>query len=224
MFKKVLIYILTISLAIASELRIDATSPEKMQASYAKILASLDDDMQQKFALALTTIGVVMAQRADLGGSQKIMEMINGKTAQEIIAESKKLTGFVRRVKEVIKANTSAEFSTVVGNLLISLPEGKRENFSEAIAKLIYQREQQKTTESDFLKKVNGKTVDEIIEMAKDINVPFEIANNRKQKDYKLEKLSDKDLKKLGIKKNTSKKQNEDSLEYKNSLVPPASL
>jgi type III secretion system FlhB-like substrate exporter len=224
MFKKVLIYLLTISLAIASELRIDATSPEKMQASYAKILASLDDDMQQKFALALTTIGVVMAQRADLGGSQKIMEMINGKTAQEIIAESKKLTGFVRRVKEVIKANTSAEFSTVVGNLLISLPEGKRENFSEAIAKLIYQREQQKTTESDFLKKVNGKTVDEIIEMAKDINVPFEIANNRKQKDYKLEKLSDKDLKKLGIKKNTSKKQNEDSLEYKNSLVPPASL
>ena len=224
MFKKVLIYLLTISLAIASELRIDATSPEKMQASYAKILASLDDDMQQKFALALTTIGVVMAQRADLGGSQKIMEMINGKTAQEIIAESKKLTGFVRRVKEVVKANTSAEFSTVVGNLLISLPEGKRENFSEAIAKLIYQREQQKTTESDFLKKVNGKTVDEIIEMAKDINVPFEIANNRKQKDYKLEKLSDKDLKKLGIKKNTSKKQNEDSLEYKNSLVPPASL
>ena len=145
MFKKVLIYLLTISLAIASELRIDATSPEKMQASYAKILASLDDDMQQKFALALTTIGVVMAQRADLGGSKKVMEMINGKTAQEIIAESKKLTGFVRRVKEVIKANTSAEFSTVVGNLLISLPEGKRENFSEAIAKLIYQREQQKT-------------------------------------------------------------------------------
>ena len=224
MFKKILIYLLTISFAIASELRIDATSPEKMQASYAKILASLDDDMQQKFALALTTIGVVMAQRADLGGSQKIMDMINGKTAQEIIAESKKLTGFVRRIKEVIKANTSAEFSTIVGNLLISLPEGKREDFSEAIAKLLYQREQQKITESDFLKKVNGKTVDEIIEMAKDINVPFEIANNRKQKDYKLEKLSDEDLKKMGIKKNTSKKQNEDSLEYKNSLVPPASL
>ena len=80
MFKKILIYLLTISFAIASELRIDATSPEKMQASYAKILASLDDDMQQKFALALTTIGVVMAQRADLGGSQKIMDMINGKT------------------------------------------------------------------------------------------------------------------------------------------------
>ena len=211
------------NLGLASQLRIDASSPEKMQASYTKILASLDDEMQQKFALALTTIGVVMAQRADLGGSKKVMEMINGKTAEEIIAESKKLTGFIRRVKEVIKANSSAEFSTIVGNLLISLPDTKRTDFSEAIAKLLYQRQQKKITEEAFLKKVNGKTVDEIIEMAKDIEVPFEIANNRKPKDYKLEKLSDEQLEKMGIKKKNKKTQLEESLEYKNSLVPPTS-
>jgi len=66
--------------------------------------------------------------------------------------------------------------------------------------------------------------MDVIIEMAKDIEVPFEVANNRKPKDYKLEKLSDEQLEKMGIKKKNKKTQLEESLEYKNSLVPPASL
>ena len=156
MIRILIIFFLSITISFATVIRIDASSPEKLQTSYEKMIVSLDDEMQQKFALAMTTIGVVMSQRADLGGSQKVMEIINGKTALEIIAESKKLTGYIRKSEKIVKAEDSATFSKSVGNMLLSLPDGKREDFSEAIAKLMYDRENRKISESDFLKKVNG--------------------------------------------------------------------
>ncbi len=222
MFRFLLILSLITCTSFASEVRIDASSPEKLQTSYAKMVTSLDDEMQQKFVLAMTTISVVMAQRPDLGGTQKAMEMINGKTADEIIAESRKLTGYIRRGQTILNASTSKEFSKSVGNMLVSLPDNKREKFSEAIAKLMFERERLDTPEKDFLKKLNGKTADEIIEIAKKIDVPFDILNRREEKKYDVEKLSDTELEKLGIKRKTNKDKKNDTLEFSNSLVPPS--
>lgn len=222
MIRILIIFFLSITISFATVIRIDASSPEKLQTSYEKMIVSLDDEMQQKFALAMTTIGVVMSQRADLGGSQKVMEIINGKTALEIIAESKKLTGYIRKSEKIVKAEDSATFSKSVGNMLLSLPDGKREDFSEAIAKLMYDRENRKISESDFLKKVNGKTAEEIIEIAKDIEVPFAIANRRIEKKYEIEKLSDSELEKMGIKRKSTIDKKNDTLDFNNSLVPPS--
>ncbi|MBO5254993.1 MAG: hypothetical protein J6B07_04125 [Opitutales bacterium] len=222
MIKFLIVFFLSTTISFATVIRIDASSPEKLQASYEKMIVSLDDEMQQKFALAMTTIGVVMSQRADLGGSQKIMEIINGKTALEIIAESKKLTGYIRKSEKIVRAEDSATFSKSIGNMLLSLPDEKRNDFSEAIAKLMYDRENRKIPESDFLKKVNGKSADEIIEIAKDIEVPFTIAKKNVKKEYKIEKLSDSELEKMGIKRNSTLDKKNDTLDFKNSLVPPS--
>ena len=85
--RKVLIFLLACisSVAAAQQPRIDASSPKALERSYAKVIENLDDEAQQRFAVAMTTIGVVMAQRPDLGGSAKIKDMIDGKTADEII-------------------------------------------------------------------------------------------------------------------------------------------
>lgn len=222
MIKFLIVFFLSTTISFATVIRIDASSPEKLQASYEKMIVSLDDEMQQKFALAMTTIGVVMSQRADLGGSQKIMEIINGKTALEIIAESKKLTGYIRKSEKIVRAEDSATFSKSIGNMLLSLPDEKRNDFSEAVAKLMYDRENRKIPESDFLKKVNGKSADEIIEIAKDIEVPFTIAKKNVKKEYKIEKLSDSELEKMGIKRNSTLDKKNDTLDFKNSLVPPS--
>ena len=78
--RKVLIFLLACisSVAAAQQPRIDASSPKALERSYAKVIENLDDEAQQRFAVAMTTIGVVMAQRPDLGGSAKIKDMIDG--------------------------------------------------------------------------------------------------------------------------------------------------
>ncbi len=224
MSRTIFVFFLLCTSVLANQVRIDASSPEKLQASYAKMITTLDDEMQQKFALAMTTISVVMSQRPDLGGSAKAMEIINGKTADEIITESKKLTSFMRKAEKTLRANTANEFSSAVGNMLLSLPDGKREEFSEAVAKLLYDYEKKQISEADFLKKVNGKTAEEIIDIAKNIEVPFAILNNNKNKEYKIEKLSDQELEKLGIKKKPDTKKQQKFLEFKESLVPSTSM
>ncbi len=207
---------------IFAQVRIDASSQETLQKSYAQMIESLDIDKQQKFALAMTIIGVAMSQRPDLGGSAKVMEIINGKTADEIIAESKKLTAFTQVNQTVVKANTSKEFSESVGKILITLPEEKRADFSEAVAKLMYEMEQKKIPEAEFLKRVNGKDADEIIEIGKKIDLPFFSSNNRDNLDYSIEEVSPEKLKELGIKKDKKQKtpNNIEALDFNTSLVP----
>lgn len=202
--------------------RIDAASPEALQRSYARVLASLDDSAQQEFALAVATIGLVYAQRPDLGGSRRAMETLNGKTAAEIIAASRKLTGYVRRGVKTVDASTAEKFSASVGNMLISLPANKQADFSEAVAKLLYRRESEKIADAEFLKSVNGKTADEIIEFAATIDVPF-LANNRRQaKQYSIEKLSKDDAAKMGASGGAAAEKSGEPLDFKHSLVPRA--
>jgi len=213
------------SLLRAETARIDASSPEALERSYAAVIESLDDRAQQKFSVAMTIIGVVMAQRPDLGGSAKIKELINGKTAEEIIAESKKLTGSVRMNSGRIDGSSSARFSETLGTVLISLPEGRREKFSEAAAKLIYERQNKKIPESEFLKSVDGKTADEIIEMAREISVPF-VVSPEQAKNADLEKLSPEQVKKrYGIDVEKGKKSGGNysapAIKFTESLVPP---
>ncbi len=221
MIRFLAVFFISVSITFG-QIRIDASSQEALQKSYEKLIASLDVDEQQQFALAMTIIGVAMSQRADLGGSAKIMKIIDGKTAKEIIEESKKFTAFAQNSQTIIKANTKEEFSTSVGNILVSLPEKKRGEFSEAIAKLIYEMEQKKTPESDFLKRVNDKSVDDIIEIGKTINLPFFSTNQRDNLDYSIEEVSHEKLKKLGI--DTRKKQKTSNeievLDFRESLVP----
>ncbi len=209
-------------LTTIAQVRIDASSPEKLQRSYADVIASLDVDNQEKFALAMTVIGVSLSQRSDLGGSKKIMEIINGKTAEEIIAESKKYTAYIKGTENVVKADNGSEFSQSVGKLLVSLSDTKRADFSEAIAKLMYEKEQKKTGDKEFLKMVNGKTADEIIDMAKHIQTPFLTSNKRDNLDYSIEEASSEDLKKFGIKPTKKQKtpNNVEVLDFSKSLVP----
>ena len=223
--RKVLIFLLACisSVAAAQQPRIDASSPKALERSYAKVIENLDDEAQQRFAVAMTTIGVVMAQRPDLGGSAKIKDMIDGKTADEIIAESKKLTGQIKMNIGRIDGSSTKRFSETLGSMLISLPDGKRELFSEAAAKLIYERENKKMSEADFLKSVDGKTADEIIDMARAIELPFVVSPSRAQ-NAQIERVSSKELKeRFGI-DSESKKENKEpqkALDFSNSLVPP---
>ena len=201
--------------------RIDASTPEKLQSSYANIIAELDETMQQNFAIAMTTISVVLTQRKDLGGSEKLKEIIDGKTATEIIAESRKLTGYVKTNQKFIDASSSKNFSESLGAVLLSLPDAKRADFSEAVAKLMYERERTKTSEADFLKSIDGKSPDEIIEMAKKIDIPFLAGSRRDYRDYKIERLSKEDMRKHGIKtENSTQKKQQNFLDFNNSLVP----
>lgn len=208
--------------AKASAPRIDASSPEALQKSYAAVIAALDDDMQQKFALAMTTISVVMSQRPDLGGSEKVLEMLNGKTAEEVIAQSRKLTVYVKRGQTAMKADTLQQFSESAGNILLSLPEDKRAEFSDAVAKLIYDKQISKLSDAEFLRRVNGKTSDEIVALAARLNLPFQTASDRDGKNYTLEKISPEQAEEFRKKNNqpAPKKQAQEFLDFGQSLVP----
>ncbi len=208
--------------AKASAPRIDASSPETLQKSYAAVIAALDDDMQQKFALAMTTISVVMSQRPDLGGSEKVLEMLNGKTAEEVIAQSRKLTVYVKRGQTAMKADTLQQFSESVGNILLSLPEDKRAEFSDAVAKLIYDKQISKLSDAEFLRRVNGKTSDEIVALAARLNLPFQTASDKDGKNYTLEKISPEQAEEFRKKNNqpAPKKQAREFLDFGQSLVP----
>ena len=221
-FSFLIIFTWLIAIAQPTEPRIDASTPEKLQSSYAKIIASLDETTQQNFAIAMTTISVVLSQRKDLGGSEKLKEIIDGKTAKEIIAQSRTLTGYVKTNQKFIDASNAKHFSESLGAVLLSLPEAKRADFSEAIAKLMYERERNKTPEADFLKTVDGKNPDEIIEMAKNIDIPFLAGTRRDYRDYSIERLSTEELQKRGIKpKETSKSENkQEFLDFNKSLAP----
>ncbi len=206
----------------ASAPRIDASSPETLQKSYAAVIAALDDDMQQKFALAMTTISVVMSQRPDLGGSQKVLEMLNGKTAEEVIAQSRKLTVYVKRGQTAMKADTLEQFSESVGNILLSLPEDKRAEFSDAVAKLIYDKQISKLSDAEFLRRVNGKTSDEIVAEAAKLNLPFQTVSDKNKKNYTLEKISPEQAEEFRKKNNPDapKAEAREFLDFGQSLVP----
>ena len=88
----------------AGALKIDASTPQNLERSYAKIVAALDEDAQQRFALAMTTIAVALSQRPDLGGSEKIREIIDGKTPDEIIDLARKV-----EVPFVVQKPTAAQ-------------------------------------------------------------------------------------------------------------------
>lgn len=202
--------------------RIDASTPESLQRTYGAALAALGDDDQQKFALAMTTIGLVFSQRPDLGGSKRAMETINGKTAAEIIAEARRLTGYVRRGVKTVDGSGAAKFSESVGNILLSLPESKQADFSEAVAKILYRRESEKIADAEFFKSVDGKTADELIEFAATIDVPFLSGNRRAQKNYSLEKLNRQEAEKMGIRGGKGGEAKKEYLDFSESLVPPS--
>ena len=76
--------------APGAPMRIDASDPKKLQDSFMKMLSSLDGNTQQKFAAAMATIGVYYMQDAR-NSKEGMKEAIDGKTAEEIIAISRKL-------------------------------------------------------------------------------------------------------------------------------------
>ena len=185
----------------AGALKIDASTPQNLERSYAKIVAALDEDAQQRFALAMTTIAVALSQRPDLGGSEKIREIIDGKTPDEIIAEARKLTGFVRVSSLKINGGSAQKFSESAGRILVSLPPEKQPDFSDAVARLMYERENKKISEADFLKSVDGKTPDEIIDLARKVEVPFVVQKPTAAQKVDIEKISPADYEKYGIKR-----------------------
>lgn len=84
-------------LAACSEPRLDATTSESMQASAEKVRASLPSEKQAEFMDAVT---VLMFSHLDLGSmlkdgpgnvESKMRQVLHGKTADEVIAEAKRV-------------------------------------------------------------------------------------------------------------------------------------
>ena len=65
-------------------------------------------------------------------------EAIDGKTAEEIIAISRKLFPGIKQNTRIIDGSSREAFGRSVAELLITLPEDKQTAFSEAVAKIMY--------------------------------------------------------------------------------------
>jgi len=195
-------------------LRLDASNEEKMQQSFFKILMSLDDSQQQKFASAMATIGV-MLQQEDGARFGNLKDLINGKTADEIIATARRMTPYIKQHSKIIDGSSTDSMGKSISHILISLPEEKQPQFSEAIAKLMFEAKKNKEDESVLRKRLDGKTGEEVIELARKIDLPFSI-NQSSQKEYQIAPLSEQEKKQLNI----PKQKPEPQKSYEESLVP----
>jgi len=180
----------------AADLKIDASSNEKLQESFFNVLMSLDDSSQQKFASAMATLGVVMTQNySEAEGHKKFQELVNGKTADEIISLSKQMGPKLKELSNTINGKTSADFNKTVSQVLISLPLHKQTQFSEALAAIFYDAKQNNVSDADMMKKLDGKTADDVIGLATGVKTAFPAP----EKELTVAPLSQEDLKKSGI-------------------------
>lgn len=217
--RKLLFLLLSIFAGVAAtanskeELRLDTSSESNMQKSFAKMLMALDDDDQQAFAGAMATIAVVLSNNPNAADGKSLEELISGKTANEIIAASRRLASFIKQNTNIINGSSANEFGKSVGEILVSLEPEKQSLFSEAIAKVMYEAQKKGEDENSVMKQLDGKTADEVINLAKKIDLPFSISNKTNPQDYQVRQLSDEEVKKLNLEEEPEDK-------YTPSLVP----
>ena len=223
--RKILAYMLCL-LALGSvcgadkkELRLDSSDQGKLQESFVEMLLALDDDQQQAFATAMATIGILLNQDPEIADGKTLEELLNGKTADEIIAISRRMSPYIKQNINIINGSTAEEFGKSVGQILISLPAEKQTPFSEALAKIMYEAQKSGETEKDIIKKLDGKNADEVIKMAEKIDMPFAIGNKAKPEDYSIKTLTKEELKSLRL-----NEEEEPEKKFEHSLVPGANL
>ena len=155
--------------------KIDASSNEKLQETFFEALTAIENDgQQQAFASAMATIGVVLSQKyGETAAHKKYVELVNGKTADEIVALAKSMSPQLRGTAKRVDGKSAESFNASVGRMLIGVSLDKQRRFSAAVAKIMYDAEQKKLTETDVAKMLDGKTVDEVIDFAAPIKTPF---------------------------------------------------
>ena len=197
--------------------KIDATSNEKLQESFFAVMTSIEnDDKQQKFASAMATIGVVLSQKySESAAHEKYVELVNGKTADEIIETAKKMTPQIRGTIVKVDGSSAEAFNKSVGRMLLGISLDKQRRFSAALARIMYDAEQTKKDETQVAKMLDGKTVDEVIEFARPIKSPFPSDENR---EFYLSPLTKEELEAGGIIPKEEKREERESLSK--SLVP----
>ncbi len=157
--------------------RIDASSEQKLQQSFSDVLLSIEDETkQQTFASAMATIGVIYANAPSV--TLSLMELLNGRSADEIIMISRKLSPQIRQNSNIIDGSTPEKFGKSIASIIISLPVEHQGKFTEAIAKLMYEAKQAGKPETSIAKELDGKTAQEVIDLASRIKLPFEINSN----------------------------------------------
>ena len=202
------------------ELRLDASSEEKMQQSFFKMLMALDDTDQQKFSSAMAIIGVMMQQRDGETKFGKLKDILDGKTADEIIATARRMTPYIKQHSKILDGSTPEKFGKSISLVMISLPEDLQPAFSEAIAKLMFDAKQNKEDESVLRKKLDGKNGEEVIAMASKIDLPFDPApKSGTQKEYSIAPLTEAEREKMNLPKRPEEKKEKS---YEESLVPTA--
>ena len=199
----------------AGELRLDASDAKKMQDSFIKMLSSLDSGAQQNFAAAMATIGVYYMQDASHGGNEAMKRAIENKTADEIIALSRKLFPNIKQNTKIIDGSSADKFGRSVAEILISLPPEKQTQFSEAIAKFMYDAQKAKQSEDTIMKKLDGKTASEVVALATGISTPFDNPMATTPKDYSMRKMTEDEIKKIRRKKDA-----DDTHDYDANLSP----
>lgn len=201
--------------APGAPMRIDASDPKKLQDSFMKILSSLDGNTQQKFAAAMATIGVYYMQDAR-NSKEGMKEAIDGKTAEEIIAISRKLFPGIKQNTRIIDGSSREAFGRSVAELLITLPEDKQTAFSEAVAKIMYDNKKAGKNEDDVMKRLDGKTAEEVVELATGISTPFDNPAIQTPKDYTLRKMTEEEVKRIRRTKTPGNEQPD----YESNLSP----
>ena len=201
--------------APGAPMRIDASDPKKLQDSFMKMLSSLDGNTQQKFAAAMATIGVYYMQDAR-NSKEGMKEAIDGKTAEEIIAISRKLFPGIKQNTRIIDGSSRETFGRSVAELLITLPEDKQTAFSEAVAKIMYDNKKAGKNEDDIMKRLDGKTAEEVVELATGISTPFDNPAIQTPKDYTLRKMTEDEVKRIRRTKTPGNEQPD----YESNLSP----
>ena len=177
--------------------RIDATTQKSLYETFTKVLMSLDDAEQQKFAAAMATISVIVAEDKSADVQKKLFDAVHGKTADEIIAASRRLTPYIRKYSNIIDSSSEDAFNRSVGRVMVSLPPEQQGKFSESVAKLMYQAQKDRVPPEEFRKKLDAKTADEVIWMAERINMPFAIVNSDTARHTTISPLSPEEAERL---------------------------
>lgn len=210
----ILISLLSFSV-YSAEKTIDASSNDKLQESFFEVLTSLDDYRQQKFASAMATIGVVLSQKyGETQAHSHYIKLVNGKTANEIIALAKSMSPQVRGMAEKIDGTSMEAFNKSTGQILIGLPVDRQRAFSSALAKIIYDAEKKKVKKEDMAKSLHGMSSKDVIAFARTIDAPFPTDDNT---EFTISPLTDEELKKHNLPVKEEKK-----IPLSQSLVPRA--
>ena len=151
--------------------RIDATDNNTLQQSFFDALMSLDAEAQEKFSNAWVTISVMMSDPT-VGNSVLFREVMHGKSPDELIAISRKLIPISSDAKLIIDGSSSKAFGKSVGDILVSLDSSERADFSEAIAKILYDLGEDR--KGEILKMLDGKNAKEVVKLAGSIKTPFD--------------------------------------------------